>query len=222
MINSMEKPILTLVVPCWGRPARTRRLINNVLAQTENNWEAFIIGDSCPIFQTLIDSGEADFYMNLAKEKGNKLYISNANSHTGKWGYLITDQIIDRAQGEYFIFAGNDDILKPNHFSHYLSEIRGTDLDLVAYPMNMMPLNYILYPSWESCKVGHGNIIFKTSFLQSLPKVPPSPTHDWTLINEALTRTTKIKIADSKECTYLVTSVNSQTENESRKIDIID
>jgi hypothetical protein len=87
MINSMEKPILTLVVPCWGRPARTRRLINNVLAQTENNWEAFIIGDGCPIFQTLIDSGEADFYMNLAKEKGNKLYISNANSHTGKWGF---------------------------------------------------------------------------------------------------------------------------------------
>jgi hypothetical protein len=218
----MNKPILTLVVPCWGRPARTRRLINNVLAQTENNWEAFIIGDGCPIFQTLIDSGEADFYMNLAKEKGNKLYVSNAKTHTGNWGQLITDQIIDKATGKYFIFAGNDDILKPNHFSHYLSEIKDTDYDMVAYPHHILPNNRILIPKWESCQVGHGNIIIKTLTLQKAPKVTASPTHDWSLINELLLLGAKTKLADSREVTYLATSVNSQQSNESYKSDIID
>lgn len=218
----MNQPTITLVTPCWGRPARTRRLINNVLAQTKNNWEAFIIGDGCPIFQTLIDSGEADFYMNLAKEKNNKLYIANAETHTGNWGQLITDQIIDKATGRYFIFAGNDDILLPTHFSHYLSEIENTDYDMVAYRSLTSPLNRILIPQWGSCQVGHGNIIIKTKTLQKAPKVEASPTHDWSLINELIKMGAKTKLADSEECTYIVTSVNSQQTNESYKSDIID
>lgn len=218
----MDRPKITIVSPCWKRPARTRRLINNILAQTINGWEAFIIGDGCPIFQTLIDSGEADFYMKLAQEKGNILYIANAENHTGNWGHAITDYVIDNATGEYFLFVGNDDRLLPNHFEHYLSEIENTDYDLVAYRSNMIPLNKVLIPQWKICEVGHGNIIIKTDTLKKAPKVQASPTHDWGLIDELIKMGVKTKLAESQQYTYLVTSVNSQTLNESIKVDIID
>ena len=218
----MDRPKVTIVSPCWKRPARTRRLINNILAQNINGWEAFIIGDGCHIFQTLIDSGEADFYMKLAQEKGNILYIANAENHTGNWGQAITDYVIDNATGEYFLFVGNDDRLLPNHFEHYLSEIENTDYDLVAYNSDIMPENRILIPKWEGCQVGHGNIIIKTDTLKKAPKVQASSTHDWSLINELIKMGAKTKLAESQQCTYLVTSVNSQTGDESVKIDIID
>lgn len=218
----MKKPRVTIVVPCWGRPARTRRLINNILAQNINGWEAFIIGDACPIFQTLIDSGEAEFYMNLAKEKGNILYIANSENHTGNWGQAITDYVIDRATGDYFLFAGNDDKLLPTHFEHYLSEIENTDYDMVAYRMFTEPTKQQLWPSWQECRVGHGSIIVKTKTLQKAPKVQGSPTHDWSLVNELIKIGSKHKIADSTQSTYFVTSVNSQQTNESIKTDIID
>jgi glycosyltransferase involved in cell wall biosynthesis len=218
----MNKPKISIVSPCWKRPARTRRLINNILAQTINGWEAFIIGDGCPIFQTLIDSGEADFYMKLAKEKGNLLYIANAENHTGNWGQAILDYIIDKATGEYFTFVGNDDRLLPNHFKHYLSEIENTEYDLVAYSSYIIPENKILTPQWGICQVGHGNIIVKTSVLQQAPKVKASETHDWSLINELIKIGAKTKLAESQECTYLVTSIRSQEINESIKRDIID
>jgi len=218
----MNKPKISIVSPCWGRPARTRRLINNILAQTINRWEAFIIGDGCPIFQTLIDSGEADFYMKLAKEKGNILYIANAENHTGNWGQAILDYVIDRATGEYFTFVGNDDRLLPNHFEHYLSEIENTDYDLVAYKSFILPFNQVLTPQWRICQVGHGNIIIKTSVLQQAPKVKASETHDWSLIDELIKMGIKTKLAESNEYTYLVTSVRSQEANESIKNDLID
>jgi glycosyltransferase involved in cell wall biosynthesis len=218
----MEKPRVTIVAPCWKRPARTRRLINNILAQNINGWEAFIIGDACPIFQTIIDSGEAEFYMNLAKEKGNKLYIANSENHTGNWGQAILDYIIDKATGNYFLFVGNDDRLLPSHFEHYLSEIENTDYDMVAYRTFNLPTNVQFHPQWGECRVGHGNIIVKTETLQKVPKVQGSPTHDWSLINELIKAGSKIKLAESNQSTYLVTSLASQQTNESMKSDIID
>ena len=209
----MNKPKVTIVSPCWKRPARTRRLINNILAQNINGWEAFIIGDGCPIFQTLIDSGEADFYMKLAKEKGNILYIANAENHTGNWGQAILDYVIDNATGEYFLFVGNDDRLLPNHFEHYLSEIENTEYDMVAYTSFIMPENRVLTPQWGICQVGHGNIIIKTDTLKKAPKVQASKTHDWSLMDELIKMGAKTKLAETQHCTYLVTRVNSQACN---------
>ena len=218
----MNRPKVTIVSPCWKRPARTRRLINNILAQSINGWEAFIIGDGCPIFQTLIDSGEANFYMKLAKEKGNILYIANAKNHTGNWGQAILDYAIDNATGEYFLFVGNDDMLLPNHFEHYLSEIENTEYDMVAYRSYIMPHDRILIPQWGICQVGHGSIIIKTNTLKKAPKVQASSTHDWSLIDELIKMGAKTKLAESQEHTYLVTSIGSQAWNESVKVDIID
>jgi hypothetical protein len=103
-----------------------------------------------------------------------------------------------------------------------LSEIENTEYDMVAYTSFIMPENRVLVPQWEICQVGHGNIIIKTDTLKKVPKVQASSTHDWSLIEELTKMGAKIKLAKSQQYTYLVTSVNSQTWNESVKVDIID
>ena len=42
---------LTICVPCFGRPERTIRLVNQIATQSIGNWEAYIIGDCCDQFQ---------------------------------------------------------------------------------------------------------------------------------------------------------------------------
>mgnify|MGYP003704754731 CR=1 FL=1 len=52
------KPKVTISMPCYGRPIRTKRAINSIINQTEKSWEALIVGDNCPVIQELINSGE--------------------------------------------------------------------------------------------------------------------------------------------------------------------
>ena len=139
----MSKYKITIVLPCWGRPLRTRRAIENILYQDINEWEAFIIGDACPHFQEIIDSGDAQLYKNIAERSGNRLHIFNLDEHKGGYGYWILNYALEHAEGEYFIFMGNDDIILNNHFQHYLSEIQGTDFDLVYYNTWINPINEI-------------------------------------------------------------------------------
>jgi hypothetical protein len=48
---------LTVCLPCFGRPERTKRIINQIVEQNVDDWEVFAVGDNCPDFQNLIDTG---------------------------------------------------------------------------------------------------------------------------------------------------------------------
>lgn len=195
---------LSIVIPCWERPQRTRRIINNILSQNVNNWEAFIIGDGCSYFQEMIDSGEGNNFIKTAETNGNKLHLFNNNINYGGHGYKIVDYAIENSQGEYFIFAGNDDILNQNHFQHYLSEVE--DSDMVAYPTFVAPHNQIREPQFHLGGVGHSEIIVKTSIIKDY-KHNHQYGHDWDFISFILSRTDKVKISDNKNYTYIVTHI---------------
>lgn len=70
------QPRITISITCYGRPERTKRSIQCILDQDINNWEAFIMGDCCPDFQKLIDSG----YLQSIKEEQEKKETSFTSS----------------------------------------------------------------------------------------------------------------------------------------------
>jgi glycosyltransferase involved in cell wall biosynthesis len=202
-----QKPRITIVVPCYGRPARTRRIINNILAQDICNWEAFVIGDGCPQFENMINSLEVDFFKKKAAEGGSTLHCFNLQENRGGFGAYIVDYAIEHATGEYFVFAGNDDIILPNHFSHYLSEIQNTDYDLVYYPTYVCPTNTLRIPSLEGGRIGHSELILRTGLIKGI-KHTPEYGHDWDFIQQILSKLPKHKQAKSKEATYVVTHIH--------------
>lgn len=212
---------ITIVVPCWKRPLRTMRMLQNIMAQDMTEWEAFFIGDGCADFDKMLHTSEVQDIQKKAAQQGSLLHIFNWHEHLAGWGQHIINYAIDNSRGQFFIFAANDDELLPNHFRHYLSEIEESPMDLVAYKTFVAPNNEMRAPQFRACEIGHSEIILRTSVLKGLPKVPPSGTHDWSLIDEMIRASQKYKQALSQSWTYKVNQLLGQSDNP-RNVDVID
>ena len=129
----MGKPIITVIMPCWRRLEQTKRAIESILNQDIGNWEAFVMGDCCPDFQQLIDSGYLEGCKQRAKRKGCSFNYFNNDVHVARFGMELVNKAYRMLTGEYIVFLNNDDIILPDHFRHYLSEIHQTKFDLVYY-----------------------------------------------------------------------------------------
>ena len=173
---------LTLSMPCFGRPQRTIRAVECIANQTANDWEALVIGDGCPLMEDFIKSGYFNDLRAYCRSKGNDLYIANNPKNKGGHGYAITNTNIEEAEGRYFIFYANDDIILPNHFENYLSEIEGTDLDFVYFNSLVVPNNQIRNAQLQYGHIGHSELIVRTEFLRQMPKHNENYGHDWSLI----------------------------------------
>lgn len=202
---------LTLSMPCYGRPQRTIRAIECIANQTANEWEAFVVGDGCPIMQDFIDS---NYFADLQKDcelKGNDLFISNEPYNQGGHGYAITNRNIEFANGKYFTFFANDDILLPNHFENYLSQIEGTDYDFVYFNSEVKPTNHLRISILEYGNIGHSELIVRTDFLKQMPPHNEHYGHDWALI-QSMMQNGKSKKAEHSPATYWVMSLSDNRE----------
>lgn len=190
-------------MPCYLRPERTRRAIQCILDQDIDGWEAFLMGDCCPEFQKLIDSGYLEQIKQEQEKKGNIIHYFNAEKHGSGWGYELTNHAIQNASGKYFLFLDNDDIIMPNHFRHYLSEIEGTEYDLVYYNSYLAPHRGIRGTYLGPSAIGHCDIIVKTEVAKAASSHDNTYAHDWKFISEICEKG-KCKKASSKEATYHV------------------
>lgn len=201
---------LTLSMPCFARRKGTIRAVECIANQTINNWEALVIGDGCPIMQDFIDS---NYFADIQKDcqaKGNDLYIANNPAPKGGHGYAITNNNIKIAQGKYFVFFANDDVILPNHFESYLSEIEGTDLDFVYFNSLVVPNNQIRNAQLQYGHIGHSELIVRTEFLRQMPKHNEHYGHDWTLIEQMAIAGKHLKSENSS--TYHVMSLSDNRE----------
>lgn len=201
------RPVVSISLPCFGRPARTRRAIECIGNQTINNWEALIIGDGCPVFQEILESQWYKDWVVDMECAGNRVVTKNLDTNHGGFGYHITNLNIQNATGEYFVFFANDDVILPNHLEHYLKYIEGTSFDFVYYNSYISPKAQLRWSNMGFGGVGHSELIIRTDFLKTLPPHQPTYGHDWSLI-EAMTANTRMyKKAESTDHTYIVQHV---------------
>jgi glycosyltransferase involved in cell wall biosynthesis len=199
---------ITISLPCLGRPVRTKRSIQCILDQTVNGWEAFIMGDCCPDFQELIDSGYLESIKQEQLAKGNIIHYFNAEKRGGGFGYTLTNHAIQNASGKYLVFLANDDIITPDHFEHYLSEIENTDLHLVYYNSTLAPLKGDRDTKLVISGIGHCDIIVSVEAARSVQNHSDRYTHDWDFIKQ-IAEKRKHKKAVSKRATYKVMRLGS-------------
>ena len=202
---------LTLSMPCYGRPERTIRSINCITNQTVNGWEALVIGDGCPVMQDFIDSNYFSDIQKDCEARGNDLYISNALINKGGHGYDITNRNISLAIGKYFVFYANDDIILPNHFENYLSQIEGTDFDFVYFDSFVAPRNATRIAELQYGRIGHSELIVRTDFLRQMPPHNEHYGHDFVLIQNMM-QNGKHKKALNCQQTYRVMSLSDNRE----------
>lgn len=205
----MTEPRITISIACYKRPERTKRSIQCILDQNLNGWEAFIMGDACPDFQKLIDNGYLQSIKEEQEKKGNIIHYFNAPINGGGCGYKLINYAVENATGKYLVFYANDDVILPNHFSHYLSEIENTEYDLVYYNSHLAPLKSNRETKLQISSIGHCDIIIKTDLAKRLKPHSERYTHDWDFIQEA-SKKGKVKKANSKLATYKVMRLGSQ------------
>lgn len=205
---------LTLSMPCYLRPQRTIRAIECIANQSINGWEALVTGDGCPIMADYLKSGYFLDIVSDCQNNGNDLIIRNNPINMGGHGYAITNQHIKEAKGTYFMFFANDDVILPNHFDNYLSEIENTKLD------------FVYFNSWVNCTqkerisqlryghIGHSELIIRTRFLKDMPPHEKQYGHDFKLIKDMMTHTHRYKKAESKQQTYWVMGTPKNQEND--------
>jgi len=196
---------ITISIPCFGRPERTKRSIECIINQNINDWEAFIMGDCCPDFQKLIDNGHLENIKQQQLQKGNIIHYFNSKERGGGHGYKLTNHAIQNATGEYFVFYANDDIILPNHFENYL-EIESKDLDYMCFHSWIDPILQPRIVSLQQSQVGHSEIILKTELAKQLSPHNARYGHDWDFINEMVEKG-KGEISKSELYTYRVMHV---------------
>ena len=202
---------LSVSMPCFGRPQRTIRAINCIANQSINGWEALVIGDGCPIMQDFIDSDYFKDIIEMCSYNGNDLIIENNSVNQGGHGFAITNNNIKIAQGEYFTFFANDDIILPNHFENYLSQIENTDLDFVYFNSEVKPTNSLRVSRLEYGMIGHSELIVRTEFIRQMPTHNEHYGHDWALI-QSMMLNGKHKKAENSPATYYVMSLSDNRE----------
>lgn len=200
------KPRLTISMPCYGRPQRTLRAMECIANQTINGWEALIVGDGCPKFQNLWLSGAFKDLIDHSRNNGNEMFVLPNSVNKGGWGYNIINRNIQNANGKYFIFMSNDDIIKPNHFENYLSGIENTDYDFVYYDSYIEPLDKNRNAELKNGSIGHSELIIRTDFLKQMPPHTPNYGHDWELIDNMIKAGAKYTKVHA-EPTYIVKGV---------------
>lgn len=204
----MKEPRITISIACFGRPERTKRSIQCILDQDINGWEAFIMGDCCPHFQKLIDSGYLQSIKEEQEKKGNIIHYFNAEVNGGGCGYKLINYAIENATGKYFIFYANDDVILNNHFSNYL-EIENTDLDYMYFNSWVDVWNKQRTALLGNSQIGHSEIILKTELAKKLPPHEKHYGHDWDFIYN-MTKQGKGSKSNSRELTYRVMSIQGQ------------
>lgn len=206
---------LTISVPCFERPQRTRRVVKCIAEQTLDNWEVFIVGDGCGNIKNIIETGEFKDLQKKLADKGNDLYIENLDTNYGGWGYEIINRNIQRASGDYFIFVSNDDYLLPDHFENYYQfMIENNHLDFSWFNTYLKFSDSIRYSDLYCGGIGHAELIVKTEFIKTIPKHTAGYGHDWEFIVEMMKRTSNYAKAKDRPATYWVTGIPGVRESD--------
>lgn len=214
---------VSLIVPSYLRPERTKRAIECIINQDMQNFEAYIAGDACPFIQELLDTGKNLEYTKMAADKGIKLSIFNMPHHYGGYGYQARNTCIQLAYGDtnpasdYVMFMDNDDIIEADHVSNYYNAISQTDNDLMYFDTWLDPVEVrgvrgkLRESKMEEGSIGHAEIIVKSSVLKSIKPQKSEYSHDWHYIKQIVDAGFKYKKSTNKP-TYKIMGVGELRE----------
>lgn len=158
----IEKPLISIIVPCYNAEKYVEACINSVLIQNYENWECIVIND-----------GSKDNTLELLKvfeSKDNRIRVFTQEN----LGLSATrNRGIDNSNGEFLFFLDSDDILSNDAIETLVSSVENNDIVTgitVTSKINGENIYKVsqLYPPSE------GNITFTNNQFEVLTKAMES------------------------------------------------
>lgn len=106
-----ERPIFSIIIPCWNAEATLAETLESVLAQDLPHWEAIIVDDGSTDSSPEI----AESYM---KQSSRFTFVRTSR---GGPSYARNRAALDFATGTYFAFLDSDDLWSPDKLRKSLS-----------------------------------------------------------------------------------------------------
>lgn len=198
----------TIVVCVYMAPLRTLRAIESCLAQDTTGVEIIVYGDGCQNLANLINSHYFDEKIIEQQLKGNDLVVLNLEKNYGGFGYMQRNLARNISRGKYTMYLDGDDVLLPNHVSTRLEIAESNDFDLIGFETQIpFPFGGYRDTRFEYGKIGHAEIVIRTSYLKQLPVSSPDYGHDWTLIRDAMEAGARRFIKTGLPRTYIIKSL---------------
>lgn len=210
MIN---KPPITAIMPCYKRPERTLRMVWQIALQTLYNCEVFIVGDGCPVFNNMMSNVSFQEAINSMHRRHYFVHYENKPKNEGGYGYSIINECIQKSCGEYLLFLGNDDCIRPDHFEVRGNKIHGTDMDFMYFDTYIDPIQQVRNAQLEYGKIGHSELIVRSDFAKKMPPHDSEYGHDWRWIQAMMGATKKYAKAEKAKVTYSVMSLRGHTND---------
>lgn len=198
-------PKASVVLPVFKRRALSGRQIDALFNQDRSDLEVFILGDACPDHAARLSDPLFKLKIAAAQAYGFKVITRNFAKNHGTCSQAI-NEALRGSTGTYFMFAGDDDWISPNHTSNYIKAIKGSNHDVVMFDSNLVGTYYTStrFARAESSHVGHSELIVKTELAKRMPGHTDSSFHDWEfLVNLSQTGAVLGKATQS-EATYWV------------------
>lgn len=117
---SEREPRVSIIIATYNRPGVLRYAIESVLAQTVDEWELLVIGDSCTDDTATVVAGFDDArisFFNLPQNHGEQSGPNNEG--------------LRRARGRYIAFLNHDDLWFPDHLETALEGLEAEDVSFV-------------------------------------------------------------------------------------------
>ena len=136
------KILASIVVPTFNRSHEVRRLLEDILRQTESNFEVLIVDDGS-------DSANLAQYRKLIAEFGDRfLFVEKSQNDTGRGPGASRNRGIRMARGTYVLFCDDDDRwIREDHLAFGCHALDHSDADLFWADMQTATNGEVLNPS---------------------------------------------------------------------------
>lgn len=159
-MGTQNKPLVSVVIPTYGRSDKLYFAVESILAQDYANLEIIVVNDNPK------DSENYLLTMAVLNKYSNNLKVKVLSDGVNRGGSFARNQGIEVSNGEYITFLDDDDFFYKNKISEQLAHIIKYDLDISVCDMDVCKDDKILPSTNKSIAVGakindfllHGNI----------------------------------------------------------------
>ena len=111
-MNHSEKPLISIIVPCYNAEKYLYECLNSVISQSYENWECLLIND-----------GSKDKTLPILEEFSSKNNRFKVFSQENKGLSATRNLGIENAKGDYLFFLDSDDLISKNSLQVFVNEI---------------------------------------------------------------------------------------------------
>lgn len=126
-------PLVSIIIATYNRSEiLINRTLPSVLAQTYTNIEVIIVGDNCIDDTPKLLNNYPDSRVHFYDLKKRGKYPKNPADRWFVQGAKPRNKAMNLANGDWFVFISDDDVMYPHHVQTLLSEVQNKGYEFIS------------------------------------------------------------------------------------------